>query len=506
MSRRIDIELTSERPDGTWTWRAVGARQPRGAVDAALLFDGAKTGDVVRAEADFEIEGISILSVIPPKEKKRSEPQRIEILGTGGPDAPGVTTQLLAKGGRGGGDRDGGGRRDRPERSRGEAGAREGSARPQRSDERAGRPSGREGEARAGRPERDGGSASRRASPPPGEKPGAPPVAGRDGTSDDLRAGHGPGHSRGPAQGSGRSAAGRSQAGRPAGPSARAKDRRMVVGNEHRAAVLDVLAPEERVVAEHVLRGGIPAVRTALHLEREKAGAEGRPAPDADALVTFAERLLPRLRTAEWHDRAEAAIKAPDEVSLRDLRSVVAGADAARNDETRTLASTLRDALEGRLTHLRVTWSEEVEAHLSGGRVIRAVRLSGRPPEPSSRLPQPVLDELAAQAGAAMTPETAPDSWLAMLEAVAASPVRRQVKPAGLPKAPHPDVDRVARQQSGRVPALATLLGISIPPPPGPRRRLPEGGSSASSKPPLPPPPPPAPAPSQPLSPGGAPS
>ena len=29
MSRRIDIELTSARPDGTWTWRAAGARNPK---------------------------------------------------------------------------------------------------------------------------------------------------------------------------------------------------------------------------------------------------------------------------------------------------------------------------------------------------------------------------------------------------------------------------------------------------------------------------------------------
>ncbi len=31
MSRRIDIELTSALPDGSWTWRAAGARKPNGA-------------------------------------------------------------------------------------------------------------------------------------------------------------------------------------------------------------------------------------------------------------------------------------------------------------------------------------------------------------------------------------------------------------------------------------------------------------------------------------------
>ena len=48
-------------------------------------------------------------------------------------------------------------------------------------------------------------------------------------------------------------------------------------------------------------------------------------APNADALLAIAEELLPRLKAAEWHDRAEAAAKVADEVAIRDLRSVVAG-------------------------------------------------------------------------------------------------------------------------------------------------------------------------------------
>jgi len=79
----------------------------------------------------------------------------------------------------------------------------------------------------------------------------------------------------------------------------------------------------------------------------------------------MAEQLLPRLKTAEWRDRAEAAAKMADEISLRDLRSVVAGADAAaRDDETRLLASTLRDALESRLRQQRDAWLAEIGAAL----------------------------------------------------------------------------------------------------------------------------------------------
>ncbi|MST35207.1 hypothetical protein GHK86_21045, partial [Acidimicrobiaceae bacterium USS-CC1] len=107
MARRIEIELTSSRPDGSWTWRAAGALQPRGVLDGTLLHEGAKPGDVVKADAEFEIDGISIIAILPPREKHRSEPQRIELLAPTR-EAPGVTTQLAGRG-----DRRGPGRSDR---------------------------------------------------------------------------------------------------------------------------------------------------------------------------------------------------------------------------------------------------------------------------------------------------------------------------------------------------------------------------------------------------------
>src|SRR4051812_13804956 len=95
MSRRIDIELTSARDDGTWTWRAAGARQPKGVLDGAVLYDGARAGDVVRAEADFEIEGITILSVVPPRETQTDE-SRLEVVGPPRDVAP-VTSSLISR-------------------------------------------------------------------------------------------------------------------------------------------------------------------------------------------------------------------------------------------------------------------------------------------------------------------------------------------------------------------------------------------------------------------------
>ena len=61
MPNRLDIELTSVRGDGSYTWRAAGARQPKGVIDAKVLADDAKVGDVLRVEAEVEIDGITIL-------------------------------------------------------------------------------------------------------------------------------------------------------------------------------------------------------------------------------------------------------------------------------------------------------------------------------------------------------------------------------------------------------------------------------------------------------------
>ena len=187
--------------------------------------------------------------------------------------------------------------------------------------------------------------------------------------------------------------------------------------------------------------------------------------------------MLPRLKAAEWLDRAEAALRAGDAVSLRDLRSVVTGADLARDEESRSLAVTLRESLDSRLARLHADWTGEIRKHLDEHRVVRALRLAGRPPEPTTRLDADLATRLVESASAALGPETTADRWVAVLEAVATSPVARTVKPTGLPSDPPETLLTAARQQVGRVPALAGLLGIRMPPPPGPVR--PPGSSVA---------------------------
>jgi len=115
MATRIDIEVTSDRGDSTFTWRAAGAKQPKGVFDAPLLPSGCGVGDVLRAEAEFTVDGPELISIAAPKGAKPDLVERLEVLGTQQPTEA-VTTQLAKKGGgrggRGGGrdNRRGGGR------------------------------------------------------------------------------------------------------------------------------------------------------------------------------------------------------------------------------------------------------------------------------------------------------------------------------------------------------------------------------------------------------------
>ncbi|MDA8062207.1 MAG: hypothetical protein M0T80_07210 [Actinomycetota bacterium] len=464
MARRIDIELTSSQPDGTWTWRAAGALQPRGVLDGSLLHAGAKPGDVVKVDAEFEIDGITVVSVLAPRAKHRREPERIELLAPAR-ELPGVTTQLAGRG-----DRRGPGRGEH-RGPRSEPGPRSASSgdRPPGSRERRDLRRPESGARGRGEPvPRSSERGDRRSEPAGGAAPGV------DGAGEERRRSSRAGRS--PREGT-------ESRGAPGRPARTARlGRRLNPGDAHRRALLESLPPEQLPVAEQVLRGGIPAVRTAVHLERDKALAEGRPAPQPEALIALAESMLPRLKAAEWLDRAEAARSAGDEIGLRDLRSVVTGADLARDDESRALAASLREALESRLARLHADWTAEIRKHLDEHRVVRALRLAGRPPEPTTRLDAELATRLAEAASASLVPETSPERWVAVLEAAAGSPVCRNVRPGGIPPEMPEAALAAVRQQVGRVPALAALLGIRMPPPPGPVRAPGSPGAPARQK------------------------
>lgn len=452
MSRRIEIELTSQRSETEWTWRAAGAKQPKGVLAADVLYVGAKVGDVVKAEADFEIEGIFVTSVAPPVAKRQDKTQRVEIVGSSQKFEP-VTSQLSGKS-----EKRGKGKRDDFFNFDGASGnkthtglsgtgpARPRGDRPERS--RSDRPGGSRGDRPGGdrtRTDRPGGDRATSTGGDKAQRTGRPERSSRPARPE-----------------------------RPAAPTYK----RLAPKDVHRSAVLDQVPAEQRPIAEQVLRGGMPAVRQAIEAENTKAKAEGRPEVNSAALTSLAEELLPQLKAAEWMDKAEAAKAQASEISVRDIRAVVSGADAvARTDEARVLASELREVLDRRTTEERDNWVKEIETAIGEGKSIRALRLSARPPDPQAKFPPELLDRLKTAAENSMSPDTPADRWITVLDAVANSPVRRTVEPKGLPETPGEALLSAAKQAAGRIPALAKLLGVSMPPPP---RRLPPKPVSAA--------------------------
>jgi len=231
-------------------------------------------------------------------------------------------------------------------------------------------------------------------------------------------------------------------------------------------------------VAEQLVRGGMPAVRQAIDEQNARARAEHRPAIAPEPLLAMAEELLPAINLAAWKDRATAAQAAGRDLRLRELRTVVTSARTVTlDDEGRVMAKALQEALDHRVTALRDEWVGRLTAALDAGRVLDALRIVARPPEPGTRCPADLAVRLAQAGGEAMTASLEPAEWLALLEAVIESPMRRTVRPTGIPA--DESTQAAARGAAGLVPELAKLLGLRIPPPP-PRRMVPPRRSPVS--------------------------
>ncbi len=430
MSRRIEVELTSDRGDGSWTWRAAGARLPKGELDGALLYVGAKVGDVVRADADFDIDGITILTILAPK-GARALPETIEIIGSKRDDGPLVTSQLVPgrKGDRGDrGDRgprgDRGDRGDRgPRGDRGDRGP------------RSPRPDGPRSEQRPTGPRREG---------PRPERPAPLPV--------------------------------------------RPKAKKLRPGRVHRQAIVASLPPEQQPIAEQALIGGLPAVRSAIEEQNTQALAEGLPTVPVDAILAIAEGLLPRLQLADWLDRAEAALADVNELALRDLRSVVTSADVVRDEATRELAGQLREALERRTREEAEQWLVDLTQSIQAGRVVRALRLTARPPDASAVVPEDLSATLTVAVGTAMAADTLSDRWMMLIDALAYSSVRADVQPSGVPSEPSEELLAMVRKHAGRMPGVAKSFGIEPPPAKTARAKSPKSAKPAkpANRPPVP--------------------
>ena len=419
---RMEIELTSVREDGEWTWRAAGARQPRGSVQADLVPDGSSVGDVLRVEFEQFMEGIEVTCVLPGK-GERQVPELIEMLGSGR-DEPLVTTRLAGKRNRRRDD-------DGPSRAR---------------DRRDGRGSDRRGKGRQRDTPSDG--KDRR---PRNRDEGRP--GGKDGRN------------------KGRKRSELHPKDHQATDTQKPRAKRLRPRRTHRKAALAALPDDQQLLAQILVRDGVPGVRTAIEAQNKTAESVNEPPIPAPLLLKLAERIHPSLRVADWRDRAEAALKGIDDIDLRDLRSVVVAAEqSARSDEDKALAEQIRTGLSARVDREHKAWLGDVSNALDEDRLVRALRLSSRPPKAGSPLPAPVMERLTELAAAGLTADTSQDRWATVLDAVSLSPVHARVVPKGLPVEPGEELLTAVKRHSMNIPDIAKAFGIEPTPPPRARR------------------------------------
>ena len=74
MSRRIDIEITS-LSGSTATWRAAGAKLPKGSLDASALGVDVTVGQVYRAEIEQTMDSSEVVSLAAPKTASPLDPR-----------------------------------------------------------------------------------------------------------------------------------------------------------------------------------------------------------------------------------------------------------------------------------------------------------------------------------------------------------------------------------------------------------------------------------------------
>lgn len=403
MSRRIEIEITSIGSE-TATWRAAGAKLPKGTLPLNLLPGGAKSGDVFRADADQTMEGVEIVALLP---QKTASPRKETIaLIPQKKQSEEVTVTYAPKGGRG--------RRD--------------------------------------------GDGERRGGAPRGDR--KPPKRTDDGAPRSARGERGARDARG---------ARRERPTRPVGPP---------VLTTHRNAFLATLTPEQLPVAEQLLRGGLPAVRTAVAEQNKTATAQGRPTVNAEAIDRIANDLLGKANLASWKDRAGGAQSAGKELRLRDLRAVVTSAKTViLDDDARAMLTDLKTQLNNKVEHLTNEWNAKIAAALEAKDALLAVSLASRPPEFRLQVASTTAAAIATLVSETLTETLDGPAWVGLVQAAAASPMHRSIKPSGIPS--DESVRSEAIKVAGNIPEIAKMLGMKVPPPPPARPSTTRRSSSA---------------------------
>jgi len=378
---KIDVEITSQREDGDWTWRAVGAREPKGTVEASLLPDNLTVGTQFSVETEHFLDGIVVTKVIEKKQESEKG-ETLEILGSG-KQADLVTTRLTKS-------------------KKGKKPSKRSPSSNSRTDER--------NKSKKSFVKKDAPLSAKRRKP----------------QNEKKKTDH-----KFP------------------------KSKRLKAKRRHRNEAIKNLPDDMKRVAEILLRKGIPGLRDSIRAQNEIAKKTGEPEIPEELLLKLAEQVYPDLRTAEWLDRADGALRGIETVDLRDIRSVIVASESVqKNDEVRRLAENLKEGFNKRVDTDQKKWLKEVITTLKEGRVVRALRLSSRPPKAGFPLPEDLLNSLTEATNSALSADVTQSRWGTIAEAAAFSPVHDRVIPVGVPKNPNEELLKIIRRISSKAPSI----------------------------------------------------
>ncbi len=402
MAKYIEIEITARSEGESWNWRVVNAKQPRGILPADLLPADTKVGEIFHAEIQSGLDGIDIVSVTKPETLDKKK----------------LSDDTLV------------------------IGSKRNFSRKER--DYADYTNERDSTADAGSPVRERISAKRSSDRNSAKRnmPRRQSDPGRRGSQE--------------------------KGGESMGNMGRRHDPiRRILGTQYRNAVLAQLRPEQLPIAEELLRGGMPAVRERIEKQNEDARRNSKPLIASEPLITMAEELLPSITLANWKDRASAARSLGSDIPLYELRSIVVATNSIDLDEEASeLAGVLKTMLHERIEALRTRWEEQITRKIDKGDIIDAIKLSSTPPDRSFKIPGDLAVRLAEIAGNALSPEREEEEWMEIIEAVLQSPVRRNVKPLGLPANATNELRARLYRAAGLIPGVSSLIGLSMPPPP----------------------------------------
>ncbi len=116
---------------------------------------------------------------------------------------------------------------------------------------------------------------------------------------------------------------------------------------------------------------------------------------------------------------------------------------------------------------------------LRDGRVVRALRVSSRPPKAGAPFPAELSARLTEATSAALTSDTTSDRFATVIDALAFAPVRQNVKPQGVPEKPTDELRAAVEKLASRIPQVAAEFGIE---PAAAPSRPPRGGTRGTGR------------------------